>query len=129
MLQFLFCSTVFNKRQYTIFNFEENEKAIQKLSYLLTHRADAVIWPVFTRDDVDELLHMDESLAPLFRGLTLGTNPCRIRYNGKTYQLDEIVRSRSFKNYWNVTTDLGHFSIDPTSVWFVGANAMKIGSF
>ena len=118
MNRFLFCSTVFNKKQYTILEYEDKHDVIDKLNYLLTHREEPVIWPLFTKSDVEELVPMDKSLASVLRGLTEFSDICKIRYNGLIYQVDEIKPSRLIKGYWNILTDKGIRLLDPVYIEF-----------
>lgn len=121
MSRFLFCSTVFKRKQYTVLNYEEKDNLIEKLGYLLTHRKDAVIWPLFVKSDIEECIPMDRSLASLLRGLIGGSDACRIRYNGGIYQVEEIKQSEEsiLKSYWSVLTDKGLFLLDPTDIEFI----------
>jgi len=119
MKQFLFCSTVFGKQQYSILFIKDEEDTVTKINYLLIHRQDAVFWPLFTKEDVQECLPMDKSLTKLLRGIIVGSKSCRIRYNGGIYRVDEIKSSSEIQGYWSVRTQIGECSIDPASIEFM----------
>jgi hypothetical protein len=130
MPKFLFCSTVLNRKQYTVLNYQESDNLVEKLDYLLTHRIDAVIWPLFVKSDIKECLPMDRSLPSLLRGVIVGSDTCKIRYNGNVYQVDEITKSQTLKRYWHVQTDCGDYLLDPQNIEFIlGSSAPKAGSF
>lgn len=118
MKQFLFCSTVFKKKQFSVQYFKD-EEIVQKIDYLLKHREDAVFWPLFVKADVKECLPMDKSLSSLLRGIIVGSAKCEIRYNGGIYQVDEIVPSKKMKGYWCVRTPEEDYLLDPTEIEFL----------
>ncbi len=121
MRQFLFCSTVFLKRQYTVMDFQEKDDLVEKLSYLLEHREDAVIWPLFVKSDIEELVSMDASLSKILKGIEVGSDTCKIRYNGLIYEVEEITLSRDIKHFWKCTTSKGNRLLDPECIQFIGS--------
>lgn len=120
MKQFLFCSTVFFKKQYTVMEFEK-ENVVEKLHYLLTHREDAVIWPLFVKSDIEELVSMDPSLSKVLKGIEVGSDTCKIKYNGLIYEVDEITLCRDIKHFWKCITNKGNRILDPSCIEFVGS--------
>ena len=120
MRKFLFCSTVFFKKQYTVMEFEK-EDAIEKMHYLLTHRENGVFWPLFVKSDVEELVLMDPSLSKVLKGIEIeSSDECKIKYNGRIYQVDEITLCRDIQHFWKCTTTIGNRILDPTCIEFVG---------
>ena len=117
--QFLFCSTVYERKQYTVLPFKPEDNLVEKLNYLLTHRKDAVIWPLFVKSDVKEVQGMDKSIPCLLRGLIVGSDECRIQYNGRIYQVEEITLSSTLKGYWKVISNNEVLLFDPTNMEFV----------
>lgn len=120
MKQFLFCSTVLLKKQYTVMTFEDKDNVIEKMHYLLTHREDAVFWPLFVKSDIEELVLMEPSLTSQLKGIQLCSGTCKIRYNGWTYEIDEITLSKTIKGYWKCSTNCGNRLFDPEYIEFVG---------
>jgi hypothetical protein len=117
--QFLLCSTVLNRKQYTVLPYKIEDNLVEKLNYLLTHRKDAVFWPLFVKSDIKELAPMDQSLPHLLRGLIVGSDACKIRYNGRIYQVEEIKLSNRFKGYWSIISGPNNFHLDPSGIEFV----------
>lgn len=115
MKQFLFCSTVFKKSQFSI-QFFKDEEIVSRIDYLLKHRENAVLWPLFNKADIKKCLPMDPSLPSLLRGVMVGSATCKIRYNGRIYQVDEITLSDEFKGYWCIKTSIGNCSFDPEGI-------------
>lgn len=118
MKQFLFSSIVFGKKRFSVQVFKQ-EEMVEKINYLLTHRQDAVFWPLFTKADIKECLPMDQSLPSLLQGMVVGSAACKIRYNGGIYQVDEIVPSNELKGYWCVRTPVGDCLLDPNNIEFL----------
>lgn len=116
MKQFLFSSVVFNKTRYTLLRYGDDVDIVQKLDYLLKHRTNPVIWPLFVKADIDECLCMDKSIPSLLKGLVVSSVKCSMRYNGGIYQIDEIVPSTMLDGYWSVRTNLGMCEFDPTNI-------------
>lgn len=123
MKQFLFSSTVLNKRRYTLMEFKDEEDLIAKLNYLLYHRENATLWPIFNRQDIEELLQMDPKLGSTLRGAIVGSESCMIKYNSMTYEVYEITRSDMIKSYWNVVTPKGTLLLYPECIEFITNSA------
>lgn len=119
MRQFLFCSTVFKEKQYTILDFAPEDNLVAKINYLLKHRQDAVFWPLFVKSDIRELVLMDKSLSVVLKGLTVGSDVCRIKYNGRIYEIDEITSSNIITGWWKVMSHGEPHLFDPAYVQFL----------
>lgn len=105
MLQFLLCSTAFNKKQYTVLKYEKKDNVVEKLHYYLTHREDAVIWPLFVKSDIEELLIMEPSLSKVLKDVVVGSDTFKIKYKSRTYEIDEIALSNILRNQWRCSTN------------------------
>ena len=134
MKHFLFCSSSFDKKIYKIFETEIKSyydciKAVSELNAFLQHNPDAVIWPLFNKADIDELVLMNPELASMLKDIKLEDETiCRIRYNGWIYEVNEITVSKSLKGFWKCDTNSGSRLFHPGCVELIGSNAMKIGS-
>jgi hypothetical protein len=122
--QFLLCSTVFNRKQFTVVDFAKEENPADKINYLLTNRQDAVLWPLFVKSDIEEVLPMDPSLSSILRGLVVGSDTCRMRYNGWIYQIEEIAPSSVIPGYWKCMTNCGSRLFDPECIQFIGSTPL-----
>lgn len=122
MKRFLFCSTVFNKKQYTLFDYEDVNKMVEKFNYLLNHRENPVLWPCYSKEERDELINMDpKNIAPIFKGVSnFYVQGCKIKCGGWTYEVYEITLSNILKGYWKVTTEMGIRHLDPATITFLG---------
>lgn len=103
------------------FSLKEKDIIIKKINYFLHNRKEAVVWPLYTKEDADELIAMDPSLKILFKDLTFGKTSCQIRYNGTIFAVDEIGASSSIKKYLEFFIDGEWFDLDPECVEFIGA--------
>lgn len=122
--QFLLCSTVFNRKQFTVIDLAKEENPVDKINYLLTNRQDAVLWPLFVKSDIEEVLPMDPSLSSILRGLVVGSDTCRVRYNGWIYQIEEIAPSSVIPGYWKCMTNCGSRLFDPECIQFIGSTPL-----
>jgi hypothetical protein len=117
MIRFLFCSTVFNRKQYTIIDYSKQQKIVEAVNYLLHHRQNPVFWPLVTREDADEVIGMDRKiLEPMLRKIEFNKQPCRVRYNGIVYEVEEITLSSSIPTYWHIHTNNGDQLFDPNYI-------------
>lgn len=119
MKKFLFCSTVLGRKQYTVLIYRPETNLIEEFKYLLSHRKDAVIWPLFVKADIEECVLIDKSIPSLLKGITVGSAEFKMRYNGRIYQIDEITDTDVLPGYWNITTNEGRCLFDPDNIEFL----------
>lgn len=118
-IQFLFCSTVFKRKQYTVMHFKPESNLVEELNYFLTHRTDGFFWPLYVKADIMKCHSIDPVVPLLLRGLMVGSAKCKLQYNGKIFDIDEIVLSNDIPSYWKIRTNSGTYLIDPTSAEFI----------
>lgn len=131
MKQFLTCCTNFDKKMYKTFsvedkNYKDRRNLVDRISYFLQHYENAVVWPLFVKSDIEEMVSMDSSLASVLQDLQVNpdSDTCKIRYIGRIYLVNEITRSKALKGYWRCETECGSRLLDPNCIEFLGAQAL-----
>lgn len=121
MKEFLVCSTVFNKQQYSILTIKSKHDLVKELDYFVKNRTNALVWSLFTEEDIEECSKISSEVASLLEELVADSKDCKIRYNGWTYEVYEISASTVIPGYWKIATNCGNRLFDPAYIEFVGA--------
>lgn len=129
MKQFLLCSTVFDKKQYCLLGFDKSDVIINDINNIFKRKNEPTIWPVFTKNDIKELMLMEPSLSTMLKDVSVSSTKCKIRYNGWIYEVDEITLSKVIKGYWKVMTNCGPRLLDPSCIEFLGFGATNTESY